>query len=280
MTIKIDALAQPTEPIVFQPDAPSAPCERTGSTDWQRRLPVLRGAGFHLRELRHSDAASLCLMLTTAEVSRFVTQPPTSVDGFEEFIEYAQRRRRLGEFVCFAVVPDGLDTAVGIFQLRALDPQFSTAEWGFALGSPLWGTGLFRKCAELVIAFAFDHVGTQTNAATARSASWVHKGKRCCATRWPRTDACTTSTSGRSSKPTGAGPAKDRERRFLASGTGPWDRAGCTRIAFGAPGPSRLGRPRRPFPFTISLLPLDVVYLRAPVRFRLTDQERAREETS
>jgi [ribosomal protein S5]-alanine N-acetyltransferase len=159
MTVKIDALAQPTEPIVFQPEAPSATRGRTVGPDWQRRLPLLRGAGFHLRELRHSDAAALCLMLTTEEVSRFVTQPPTSVDGFEEFIEYAQRRRRLGEFLCFAVVPDGLDTAVGIFQLRALDPQFSTAEWGFALGSPFWGTGLFQKCAELVIAFAFDHIG-------------------------------------------------------------------------------------------------------------------------
>jgi ribosomal-protein-alanine N-acetyltransferase len=171
MTIKIDALAQPTEPIVFQPEAPSAPRERTVGTDWQRRLPVLRGAGFHLRELRHSDAASLCLMLTTEEVSRFVTQPPNSVDGFEEFIEYAQRRRRLGEFLCFAVVPDGLDTAVGVFQLRALDPQFSTAEWGFALGSPFWGTGLFQKCAELVIAFAFDHIGAHRLEARAMAAN-------------------------------------------------------------------------------------------------------------
>jgi ribosomal-protein-alanine N-acetyltransferase len=171
MTIKIETLAQPTEPVVFQPDAPSAQRTPIAGTDWRRRLPVLRGAGFHLRELRHSDAASLCLMLTTAAVSRFVTQPPTSVDGFEEFIEYAQRRRRLGEFVCFAVVPDGLDTAVGIFQLRALDPQFSTAEWGFALGSPLWGTGLFQKCAELVIAFAFDQVGTHRLEARAMAAN-------------------------------------------------------------------------------------------------------------
>ena len=84
-------------------------------------LPVLHGAGFHLRELRRSDAASLFAMLTTEEVARFITPPPTSVEGFEQFIDYTHRRRSQGNFACFAVVPQGLDTAVGIFQLRALD---------------------------------------------------------------------------------------------------------------------------------------------------------------
>jgi len=82
-----------------------------------------------------------------------------SVEGFERFVDYAHRRRSQGEFACFAVVPEGLDTAVGIFQLRALDAGFSTAEWGFALGSAFWGRGLFRQGAELLLAFAFDQMG-------------------------------------------------------------------------------------------------------------------------
>jgi len=120
---------------------------------------VLPGVGFQLRELRISDAASLFALLTTEEVAQFITPPPTSVGGFERFIEYAHRRRSQGEFACFAVVPEGLDTAVGIFQLRALDAGFSTAEWGFALGSAFWGRGLFRQGAELLLAFAFDQMG-------------------------------------------------------------------------------------------------------------------------
>jgi [ribosomal protein S5]-alanine N-acetyltransferase len=170
MAIKIDTLALPTEPLIFQPGE-SSTRERVVSSDWQRMLPVLRGAGFSMRELRRSDAASLFAVLTTEEVARFITPPPTSVEGFERFIEYTHRRRSEGQFACFAVVPQGLDTAVGIFQLRALDLEFSTAEWGFALGSPFWGTGLFAKSADLVMAFAFDLLGVNRLEARAMAAN-------------------------------------------------------------------------------------------------------------
>jgi RimJ/RimL family protein N-acetyltransferase len=56
-------------------------------------------------------------------------------------------------------VPEGYDTAVGLFQVRQLDPTFGTAEWGFALGSAFWGSGLFVAGADLVIDFAFDVIG-------------------------------------------------------------------------------------------------------------------------
>ena len=56
-------------------------------------------------------------------------------------------------------MPDGYDTAVGLFQVRQLDPTFGTAEWGFAIGSAFWGSGLFQAGAELVIEFAFDVIG-------------------------------------------------------------------------------------------------------------------------
>jgi len=95
MSFTIAALALPTEPLIFQPEPPSVRVRST-STDWQRALPVLHGAGFQLRELRRSDAASLFALLTSEEVARFITPPPTSVEGFEKFIEYAQRRRSQG----------------------------------------------------------------------------------------------------------------------------------------------------------------------------------------
>ena len=170
MSFNIQALALPTEPLIFQPD-PQAIRERVRISEWQRALPVLRGAGFELRELRESDAASLYTMLTAEEVARYITPPPASVGGFERFVEYAHRRRRQGEFACFAVVPEGLDTAIGIFQVRALDAQFSTAEWGFALGSPFWGRGLFTEGARLVMAFAFEQIGVNRLEARAMAAN-------------------------------------------------------------------------------------------------------------
>jgi len=129
------------------------------STDWRDGLPVLSAKGVTLRELRITDAPSLFAMLTTEEVSRFISPPPSTVEGFEKFIAWTIRQRRAGTYACFAVTLEGSDTAIGIFQLRQLEPGFGTAEWGFAIGSPYWGTGVFQKGAELVINFAFDTVG-------------------------------------------------------------------------------------------------------------------------
>ena len=110
------------------------------TSDWRQSLPILTGTGFTLRELRLSDAPSLLALLTTAEVSRFISPPPSTVDGFERFIQWAQRERGAGNYACFGIVPEGSDAAIGIFQLRQLEPGFATAEWGFALGSSFWGT--------------------------------------------------------------------------------------------------------------------------------------------
>src|SRR4029450_11320434 len=112
-----------------------------------------------LREPRISDAASLLALLTTEEVTRFISPPPTTIEGFERFIQWAQRERAAGRYTCFAVVPAGSDTAGGLFQIRQLGPTFGTAEWGFALGSAFWGSGLFVSGAELMIDFAFEGIG-------------------------------------------------------------------------------------------------------------------------
>ena len=129
------------------------------SSDWRDGLPVLTGKRVALRELRASDAASLFAMLTTEEVSRFISPPPSTVEGFERFIAWTIRQRAAGSYVCFAVTVPGFDTAIGIFQIRETEPGFGTAEWGFAIGSPFWGTGVFQEGAELVVDFAFNTVG-------------------------------------------------------------------------------------------------------------------------
>jgi RimJ/RimL family protein N-acetyltransferase len=136
---------EPTAPIV--------------STDWQSGLPVLSGQTVTLRDLRPSDAASLFALLTAEEVSRFISPPPSTVGGFESFIAWTQRQRAAGKYACFAVTLKGFDTAIGIFQVRNIESGFGTAEWGFAIGSAFWGTGVFQDGAELMLAFAFETLG-------------------------------------------------------------------------------------------------------------------------
>ena len=97
----------------------------TTTSDWRKGLPVLNGAMVTLRELRLSDAPSLLAMLSTDEVARFISPPPTTVDGFERFIAWTHRERAAGNYICLGVVPNGLDAAIGIFQVRQLEPGFA-----------------------------------------------------------------------------------------------------------------------------------------------------------
>src|SRR5204863_1179568 len=129
------------------------------STDWRQGLPVLCGRQVTMRELRASDAPSLFALLTEEEVSRFISPPPSTVEGFERFIAWTLRQRATGTYACYAVTLHGFDTAIGIFQVRETEPGFTTAEWGFAIGSPFWGTGVFEESANLVLEFAFDTLG-------------------------------------------------------------------------------------------------------------------------
>jgi len=130
-------------------------------SDWQHQLPALASNGVVLRQLKQSDATPLFMLLTTEEVARFITPPPTTVAGFQQFIAWAIDRQRQGKVAFFAVTLRGSDAPVGLFQVRALDGGFTTAEWGFALGSPYWGTGLFSQGASLALEFSFETLGVE-----------------------------------------------------------------------------------------------------------------------
>jgi len=151
----------PFRPELDVMEVQTPPTSEVISSDWRQQLPTLQGQQVTLRELRMSDAPSLFAMLTTEEVSRFISPPPTTVEGFERFIAWTHRERSAGSYVCFAIVPNGMTTAIGIFQVRSLEHGFRTAEWGFAMGSQFWGTGIFAEGARLVLDFAFDVIGAQ-----------------------------------------------------------------------------------------------------------------------
>jgi ribosomal-protein-alanine N-acetyltransferase len=124
-------------------------------TNWRERVPVLRGTFVELREICAEDALTLPTYLADSGVKRYISPPPTTSTAFQGFVSWARRQRAAGANVCFAVIPHGTEHPVGVFQVRALTPDFATAEWGFALGAPFWGTGIFEDAARLVAAFAF-----------------------------------------------------------------------------------------------------------------------------
>jgi RimJ/RimL family protein N-acetyltransferase len=145
------------EKMPYQPDLDRPlTATTTISSEWRNALPLLIGSQVTLRDLEMTDAASLFAMLTTEEVSRFISPPPTTVEGFERFITWARAEREAGRYACFAVVPHGMTSAIGLFQVRQLEPGFVTAEWGFAIGSHFWGTGIFMDAAPMVVNFAIE----------------------------------------------------------------------------------------------------------------------------
>jgi RimJ/RimL family protein N-acetyltransferase len=152
------------EKMPYQPELTTMETARVCATeaaqsDWREALPLLTGHQVVLRELRTSDAMSLFALLTSDEVARFISPPPSTIEGFERFIAWTHRQRTEGAYVCYAVTLKGYDTAIGIFQVRASEPGFATAEWGFALGSAFWGAGVFQEGAQLVLDFVFTTLG-------------------------------------------------------------------------------------------------------------------------
>jgi ribosomal-protein-alanine N-acetyltransferase len=164
--VDVDRVMTNLEPIRFDASLVKAP-EMKVDADWTTGLPVLQGRKMTLRELVKTDALSLLSMLSTEEVARFISPPPTTPQGFEKFVQWAQREREAGNQFTFGMVPEGCEHAVGLVQVRAIAPRFSVAEWGFALGSPFWGTGIFLAGARMTLDFAFQN--TAVNRLEARA---------------------------------------------------------------------------------------------------------------
>jgi len=144
--------------MVQPPELPTTE-RRAPAVAFRAGLPVLRGAGIVLRELESADAASLASLFADAEVRRYIPQPPPTAHDFDRFIQWTRAQRESGTVLTFAIAPDAGHAAVGVLQLHELEPPFKTAEWGFVLGRPYWGTGLFSRASDLFLQFAFDTVG-------------------------------------------------------------------------------------------------------------------------
>ena len=128
---------------------------------WRDGVPVLEAPGVFLRDVEPSDAPPLVAIFDDFEVSRFLPSGPSTLNGFQDFIEWAVRVRQAGRYISLVAVPTAGDAPVGFFQIWPLQPDFAVAELGFALARSHWGKGLFSTCSRLVIDFAFSTLGVR-----------------------------------------------------------------------------------------------------------------------
>jgi len=201
------------------------------TSDWQRGLPVLTGEQVRLRELRASDAPSLFSLLTTQEVARFISPPPSTVEGFERFIAWTLRQRTAGTYACFAVTLKDFDTAIGSSRCARRSPA-SVLPNGLRDRVAVLGTGVFEESAQLVLEFAFDTL--DVHRLEARSAVRNGRGtgallklgavpKVFCGSPFSATVSTSIRCCTRLSRTTGARHATPRlKRRRSRSCTDPW----------------------------------------------------------
>jgi len=135
------------------------PGEASVPTDWRGGLPTLGDGSVTLRQLRVDDAPSLVAHLNDARVWRYIAPCPSTAVGFARFIRCTHGERRRGKLACFGLVPAGAASAVGVIQVWPIERDFSTAEWGFALGEAFWGKGLFERGARLGLDAVFSQLG-------------------------------------------------------------------------------------------------------------------------
>lgn len=141
---------------------------------WRNLAPVLRGPTVTLRELRLQDAPALLTVVPGEDLLPLMSPPPATIESYERLVLWAREQRQAGQGVCLGLVPAPQNVPIGVFYVRQTEPNFATAEWGFALSPAFWNDGLFLTAAPLVVDFVFDVLGSRRLEAR----TLVHHGRR------------------------------------------------------------------------------------------------------
>jgi len=113
-----------------------------------------------LREPYQHDIDEIAEVLAHADRLRFGLEEPPNAQSVISLVEKAQRARREGAALTYAIGLADSSAVVGLIQVRALDPLLQTGEWDFVLVPEARGTGLFLEAARLVGSLLFDVLGT------------------------------------------------------------------------------------------------------------------------
>jgi RimJ/RimL family protein N-acetyltransferase len=129
------------------------------ASNWRVELPTLAARLVTLREPVAQDLGSLIALLSLADATRFGTD--RSAGAIQQMIARAARDRTTGQAFTYAVTTGAARPAVGLIQVRRMDPAFEAAEWECTLAPAARGKGIFLDTIRLVGSFAFGEVGVR-----------------------------------------------------------------------------------------------------------------------
>ena len=122
---------------------------------WTAQVPRLKGGLTTLREIDAADVYPLFKLFSDPAVTSYMAPAPPTLAKFAGFIQWSHEQRSEGRGVCFGIVPEGMDVAVGIVQVRRLEGTAAGFEWGFVLSTYFWSTGIFSDAATTLADCAF-----------------------------------------------------------------------------------------------------------------------------
>ena len=129
--------------------------------NWRAELPTLAARLVTLREPMAEDLGSLLDLLSIADATRFGLEEQTGAVAIQQLIEGVRRERAAGRSFTYAITSGTGRPAVGLIQVRQLDPAFEAGEWECTLAPSARGSGAFLETARLVGSFAFGAVGAR-----------------------------------------------------------------------------------------------------------------------
>ena len=128
--------------------------EQLGTELLPERLETER---FVLRRHRRDDAAAMARLLDNWNIVRWLAEVPFPYrreDATEWIVETVHRWAEGTDHQFVITLRDG-DRPIGHMGLR---PEDSTAEFGYWIGQPFWGTGCAVEAGRAVLDFGFAHL--------------------------------------------------------------------------------------------------------------------------
>ena len=129
--------------------------------NWRQELPILTARLVTLRESVPQDLGSLVDLLSVADATRFGMDDLNIEVAVQRLIERASSERAAGVSFTYAITTGAARSAIGLIQVRQLDPAFEVAEWECTVAPSARGTGVFLEAVRLVGSFAFGAVGVR-----------------------------------------------------------------------------------------------------------------------
>jgi RimJ/RimL family protein N-acetyltransferase len=129
--------------------------------NWRTELPILTARIVTLREPVPQDLGPLVDLLSVADATQFGMDDQNTDVAVQRLIERAARDRAAGLSFTYAITTGATRPAVGLIQVRKIDPTFEVAEWECTVAPSARGTGIFVEAVRLVGSFAFGSAGAR-----------------------------------------------------------------------------------------------------------------------